>query len=79
MNHLTRTLHTTALLFLSLALPAAAQGTATLAKNIKLPEGFQIELLYSVPQDQHGSWVAICQDDKNRFIVSDQYLSLIHI
>jgi putative heme-binding domain-containing protein len=76
MNHLTRTLHTTALLFLSLALPAAAQGTATLAKNIKLPEGFQIELLYSVPQDQHGSWVAICQDDKNRFIVSDQYGSL---
>ncbi|MEO0415614.1 MAG: hypothetical protein AAF226_11745, partial [Verrucomicrobiota bacterium] len=30
-------------------------------------------LLYSVPRDEQGSWVAMCQDDKGRLIVSDQY------
>lgn len=50
-----------------------AQRTATPADKIRLPEGFQIELLYSVPRDDQGSWVAMCQDDKGRLIVSDQY------
>lgn len=36
-----------------------------------LPE-FSVELLYSVPQDQQGSWVSMCHDDKGRLIVSDQ-------
>ena len=46
---------------------------ATAPDRIRLPEGFDIELLYSVPRDDQGSWVAMCQDDKGRFIVSDQY------
>ncbi len=50
-----------------------AQRTATPADKIRLPEGFEIELLYSVPRDDQGSWVAMCQDDKGRLIVSDQY------
>lgn len=50
-----------------------AQRTATPADKIRLPEGFEIELLYSVPRDAQGSWVAMCEDDKGRFIVSDQY------
>lgn len=54
----------------------SAQRTATPAKDIKVPKGFEVELLYSVPRDQQGSWVAMCQDDKHRFIVSDQYGSL---
>lgn len=53
--------------------PALAQRTATPADKIRLPEGFEIELLYTVPRDVQGSWVAMCQDDKGRFIVSDQY------
>ena len=52
---------------------ALAQRTATLADKIRLPEGFEIELLYTVPRDVQGSWVAMCQDNKGRFIVSDQY------
>ena len=64
------------LLLCALSLPSLAQRTATLAQDIKLPEGFEIELLYSVPKDKEGSWVAICQDNKNRCIVSDQYGSL---
>ena len=34
--------------------------------------GFNVELLYSVPRDQQGSWVSMCHDDKGRLIVSDQ-------
>ena len=33
-------------------------------EQIRLPDGFKIELLYSVPRDDQGSWVAMCQDDK---------------
>ena len=40
-----------------------AQRTATLAKDIRLPEGFVAELLYSVPRETQGSWVAMCRDD----------------
>ena len=52
---------------------AQAQRTATSADKIRLPEGFKIELLYSVPRDDQGSWVAMCQDDKGRLIVSDEH------
>lgn len=49
---------------------------ATPVESIKLPEGFQAELLYSVPKAEQGSWVAMTMDDKERLIVSDQYGSL---
>lgn len=39
--------------------------------QITLPEGFDAELLYSVPPEQ-GSWVAMAFDPKGRLIVSDQ-------
>ncbi|MCB9877841.1 MAG: c-type cytochrome [Planctomycetes bacterium] len=39
--------------------------------GITLPEGFDAELLYTVPKDQ-GSWVALCFDPRGRLIVSDQ-------
>lgn len=48
---------------------------ATLAggnQNFQLPPGFQIERLFSVPKETHGSWVCICSDDKGRLIASDQ-------
>lgn len=39
--------------------------------GITLPEGFDAEVLYTVPEEQ-GSWVALAFDDKGRLIVSDQ-------
>jgi putative heme-binding domain-containing protein len=39
--------------------------------QINLLEGFDAELLYTVPQSQ-GSWVAMAFDPKGRLIVSDQ-------
>lgn len=34
--------------------------------------GFQVELLYTVPKGQSGSWVSITFDNKGRLIASDQ-------
>ncbi|MFT5467390.1 MAG: putative heme-binding domain-containing protein [Verrucomicrobiales bacterium] len=46
---------------------------ATQVGQIRLPEGFKAELLYSVPKDVQGSWVAMTIDGKGRLYVSDQY------
>lgn len=37
-----------------------------------VPEGFQVELLYTVPKETLGSWVNITADPQGRLIVSDQ-------
>ncbi|MEI7928047.1 MAG: heme-binding protein [Verrucomicrobiales bacterium] len=43
------------------------------AAQIQVVPGFSVELLYTVPKDQQGSWVAMTEDDKGRLITSDQY------
>lgn len=52
---------------------------ATPAKKIRAPEGFRVELLYSIPKDQEGSWVNLCVDSKGRLITSDQYGGLYRV
>ena len=52
---------------------------ATPVSAIKIKEGFKVELLYSVPLEKEGSWVASCFDDKGRLIESDQYGRLYRI
>ena len=59
-----------------LSSPAAA---ATPAKQIHVPQGFQVELLYSIPKDKEGSWVNLCVDAKGRLITSDQYGGLYRV
>jgi putative heme-binding domain-containing protein len=49
------------------------ENKATPVSRIKAPAGFQVELLYSVPGAEKGSWVALCVDDKGRIYASDQY------
>ena len=49
------------------------ENKATPPSRIKAPPGFKVELLYSVPGDEQGSWVNLCTDPKGRIIVSDQY------
>lgn len=49
------------------------QNLATPVNRIKAPEGFAVELLYSVPGEKEGSWIALCPDDKGRIYASDQY------
>lgn len=54
-------------------LPAAAEPALVLDADtgISLREGFDAELLYTVPKSQ-GSWIAMAFDPKGRLLVSDQ-------
>ncbi len=49
------------------------ENTATPVNRIKAAKYFQVELLYSVPGGDQGSWVALCTDPKGRIIAADQY------
>jgi putative heme-binding domain-containing protein len=53
--------------------------TATPIDRINVADGFQVELLYSVPAENHGSWVNLCTDNKGRLLVSDQFGGLYRI
>ncbi|HYF34778.1 MAG TPA: heme-binding protein, partial [Prosthecobacter sp.] len=57
----------------------AQDGAATPVERIRILKGFRVELLYTVPKEQEGSWVAMCLDDKGRILASDQYGPLYRI
>jgi putative heme-binding domain-containing protein len=59
--------------------PAIGGNTATPVDRIKAAKDFQVELLYSVPGVEQGSWVNLCTDDKGRILVSDQFGGLYRI
>ncbi|WP_145195977.1 sialate O-acetylesterase [Planctomycetes bacterium Poly30] len=42
------------------------------ASALQVPDGFEAELLYTVPSELFGSWVALATDDQGRFYTSDQ-------
>lgn len=52
---------------------------ATPVDRIKVAKGFQVELLYSVPEQTQGSWVNLCADNQGRLLVSDQFGGLFRI
>lgn len=51
---------------------SVGRGGAQANQGFQLPEGFQIERLFTVPKATHGSWVCLTTDDKGRLIASDQ-------
>lgn len=53
--------------------PAIGQNIATPVDRIKAAQDFKVELVYSVPGGDQGSWVALCSDDKNRIYACDQF------
>jgi len=53
--------------------PVVRENKATPIDRIKAAKGFKVELLYSVPGADQGSWVNLCVDPKGRIIASDQY------
>ncbi len=55
------------------------ENTATPIDRITVAKDFRVELLYSVPGQDQGSWVNLCVDPKGRLIVSDQFGSLYRI
>ncbi|MEZ6138337.1 MAG: c-type cytochrome [Pirellulaceae bacterium] len=59
--------------------PAIGGNKATPIDRITAAPGFQVELLYSVPGSEQGSWVNLCTDNKGRLLVSDQFGGLYRI
>jgi putative heme-binding domain-containing protein len=53
--------------------------TATPLSHLRIPKGFRVELLYSVPKETQGSWVSLTVDPKGRLITSDQYGKLYRV
>ena len=49
------------------------------SRNLEVPEGFQVELLYPVPLKEQGSWVALTPDGAGRLITSDQFGGLYRV
>ena len=64
---------------ISLVRQQPAPPQATPVDRIKMAPGFEVELLYSVPIKQQGSWVALATDPKGRLITSDQYGKMYRI
>jgi putative heme-binding domain-containing protein len=46
---------------------------------LQVPPGFKVELLYTVPKEEQGSWVALAVDPKGRITAGDQYGGLYRI
>ena len=59
------------LLFLPEAF-SANKGPAADPTTLKIAEGFKVELIYTVPKGQQGSWVSMTEDNKGRLITGDQ-------
>ncbi|AGA28813.1 c-type cytochrome [Singulisphaera acidiphila] len=56
-----------------------SRASATPADRLKPLKGFKVDLLYSVPKEEQGSWVNMTTDPKGRLIVSDQYGKLYRV
>ncbi len=52
---------------------------ATAPSDLQVADGFQVDLLYTVPKEEQGSWVGITYDDKGRLITTDQYGGIYRI
>lgn len=68
--------------FTSLALisPVTVLPQANVAQSqLSVPRDFKLDLIYTVPANIEGSWVAMCVDPKGRLIVGDQNGKLYRI
>ncbi len=61
------------LLALAIWMPTQTNaGPATDPATLKISPGFKLELVYTVPKAEQGSWVSMTQDAKGRLITGDQ-------
>lgn len=59
--------------------PAIKGNKATPIDRITVAKDFKVELLYSVPGVEQGSWVNLCQDNQGGLFVSDQFGGLYQV
>lgn len=68
---------------LAIAAFAALGGVAATMQDsttdLRVPKDFKLDLLYSVPGEAEGSWVAMSVDPQGRLIVSDQHGKLYRV
>ncbi|MAC20344.1 MAG: hypothetical protein CMJ23_11860 [Phycisphaerae bacterium] len=55
-----------------------AEGLATPVEDIRVPDGFEVELLHAARPGE-GSWSAMTVDDRGRVVISPQYGPLLRI
>ncbi|MCH7917654.1 MAG: c-type cytochrome [Planctomycetes bacterium] len=77
-NFLVKVKYLQIILLSLLSLGACSLQAATPA-HMNIKEGFNVELIYTVPKEEQGSWVSMCVDDRGRLIVSDQYGALYRV
>ena len=53
--------------------PAIGENKATPVSRIKAAKDFRVELIYSVPGVEQGSWVNLSVDPQGRILASDQF------
>ena len=61
---------------------ATGRGGSAIAADpatLTIAPGFKVELLYTVPKAEQGSWVSMTEDAKGRLIVGDQYGGLYRV
>ena len=54
-------------------------GLLEVSRQLQVPEGFEVDLVYSVPLEEQGSWVALTPDAAGRLITADQFGSLYRV
>ncbi|MCO8124829.1 c-type cytochrome [Stieleria sp. TO1_6] len=59
--------------------PAQAELGVTPPEQFSVPAGFEVQLVYDVPNKEQGSWVSLTVDPKGRLLASDQNGSLYRI
>jgi putative heme-binding domain-containing protein len=52
---------------------------ATEPSALTVAPGFKVELLYTVPKEEQGSWVGLAVDPKGRLLAADQYGALYRL
>ena len=67
------------LLIVAFSFPAFIAPAEMAADQLKVLKDFRVDLLYTVPKADQGSWVAMTVDSKGRLIVSDQYGKLYRV
>ncbi|MDB2687780.1 L-sorbosone dehydrogenase, partial [Mariniblastus sp.] len=65
-------------IFFIVCFPTLAAAQVATVDDFTLAEGFEAELVYSVPDGQ-GSWVSLTTDPKGRLIACDQYGAIYRI
>ena len=59
--------------------PTHDRGLLEVSRQLQVPDGFEVELVYSVPLEEQGSWVAVTPDSAGRLITSDQFGGLYRV